>query len=79
MKITISSSKKITLTNKPFEPIQVETSIIIEKEVDEDWDDYEAMQNKLSNLLDKDLEKKAKETFVVQEKVRNEIKNLKVV
>jgi len=79
VKITISSSKKITLTNKPFEPIQVETSIIIEKEVDEDWDDYEAMQNKLSNLLDKDLEKKAKETFVVQEKVRNEIKNLKVV
>jgi len=79
VKITISSSKKITLTNKPFEPIQVETSIIIENEVDEDWDDYEAMQNKLSNLLDKDLEKKAKETFVVQEKVRNEIKNLKVV
>ena len=76
MKITISGSKKMTIGNQPYEPIQVESSIIIEKEVSDKWSEYEDFQFKINQMLDKDLEKKAHETLKLQQKTRNKMKSI---
>ncbi len=76
MKISISGSKKMTIGNQPYEPIQVESAMIIEKEVPDDWDEYEEIQFKINKFLDKDLEKKAQETLVLQQKTRNKMKSI---
>lgn len=76
MKVTISGSKKITIGNQPYEPIQVESAMIIEKEVPDEWNEYELIQFKINQFLDKDLEKKAHETLVLQQKTRNKMKSI---
>jgi hypothetical protein len=76
MKVTISGSKKMTIGNQPYEPIQVESAMIIEKEVSEKWDEYEELQFKINQFLDKDLEKKAQETLRLQQKTRNKMKSI---
>jgi hypothetical protein len=61
MKITVGGSSSMTITAKPYEPIKVESSLFIEKEVDDDADIEEVeeqYQEKVNKLLQKDLDKK---------------------
>lgn len=77
MKITFGGHKRMTISNQPYEPVQVESVLIIEKDVEHMTDDeITALQDKVNRLLDKDLEKKVSEAVKVQQKTRNNMKNL---
>jgi len=78
MKVTIGGSKKITIGNQPYEPIQAESVFIIEKEMPDDTkvSEYEKIQDKINEYLDKDLEKKVEQTLRLQQKTRNKMKLL---
>jgi len=78
MKVTFGGHKRMTLTNQPYEPIQVESTLIIEKEVEDgtDMSTFEKLQEKVNSMLDKDLEKKVKETVQLQQKSRNRMKSI---
>lgn len=76
MKVTFGGHKKMTIQNQPYETISVESTLIIEKEAPDNMDlsDIEEYQNKVNAMLDKDLEKKAKETLQAQQRTRNRMK-----
>jgi len=78
MKITFGGHKRMTVTNQPYEPIQVESVLIIEKEVEDGTDikSFEKLQEKVNVMLDKDLENKVKETIQSQQKTRNKMKSI---
>jgi hypothetical protein len=78
MKVTIGGSKKITIGNQPYEPIQAESVFIIEKEMSEDikGSEYEKIQDKINEYLEKDLEKKVEQTLKLQQKTRGKMKAL---
>lgn len=74
-KITVGGSKKFTLMNQPYEPIVVESTIIIEKELDENVKVSE-VQERINKMLDDDLKKKAEETLKAQESIRKRMKQI---
>lgn len=76
MKITIGGHKRMTLSNQPYEPVQVESVLIIEKEFDDDIDDESiaGYQNKVNRLLEADLEKKIAQALKSQQRTRNKMK-----
>lgn len=78
MKITFGGSKKMTITNYPYEPIQVESVLLVEKEVADDFDlkSLDNLQEKVNNLIDKDLESKMDKSAKKQIELRNRIKNM---
>lgn len=74
-KITVSGSKRITLMNKPYEPIVVETSLTIEKDLEEDVKIVD-VQERINKILDEDLERKAAETLRKQNSIRKRISHI---
>lgn len=67
--VTITSTKKMTIMNKPYEPIMVESTLSIEKEIDEDQ--ITEYQEKVDKLVLADLKRQAENTLKEQQKVRN--------
>lgn len=78
MKVTFGGHKRMTLSNQPYEPVQVESVLIIEKDVEDgtDMKTFEKLQEKVNAMLDKDLENKVKETVQLQQKTRNRMKSI---
>lgn len=79
MKITVGGSSSMTITTKPYEPIKVESSLFIEKEVDDDTDIEELQeqyQEKVNKLLQKDLDKKAKNIAKEQKEFKNNLSRI---
>jgi hypothetical protein len=74
-KVTVGGSKKITLMNQPYEPIVVESTIMIEKELDENVKVTE-VQDRINKMLDDDLKKKAEEVLRAQESIRKRMKQI---
>ena len=59
MKITVTAEKRATLTLNAYEPVAVQSSVSIERDVsdDTDVDKFVEKQNeKLNNLLDKNID-----------------------
>lgn len=78
MKVTLGGNKKMTIGNQPYEPIQAESSILIEKELDDKISDSDIvkLQDRISKLLDEDLAKKVEQTLKLQMKTRNRMKSI---
>jgi len=78
MKVTFGGSKSMTLMNNPYEPVKVESILTIEKEVPEGTNisDFEALQEKINIMLEKDLENKMKEVSLKQKELRRKLKSM---
>ena len=76
MKITFCGHKRMTLGNQPYEPVQVQSIFIVEKEVPDEFQlsSLNTFQEKVNKILDDDLEKKISEALKLQQKTRNKMK-----
>lgn len=81
MKITVGGSLGMTVTNIPYSPIKVDTTLLIEKEVDDL--DGEALEKfvedfneKIEAILHKDLEKKMSNMAVKQKDLKRKIERM---
>jgi hypothetical protein len=78
MKIIFGGTKRMTIGNKPYEPIMAESNLTIEREYDREPLEEEVieMQEKVNRILDKDLDKKVTETLKLQQKSRNKMSDI---
>lgn len=77
MKITFGGHKRMTISNQPYEPVQVESVLIIEKEGEEfKPSEIEELQERANRLIDKDLENKIAEALKSQQRTRNKMKRI---
>ena len=80
MKIVFGGSKKMTIVNKPYEPIMAESTLTIEREFKDEPLEEEVLelQEKVNKILQKDLDRKVQETLRLQQETRsNMLKILK--
>jgi len=75
MKITIGGTLGLTISHIPYSPVKVETTFIIEKEVD-DLESIDKLKEKVDNFLESDLEKKMNKTIRKQLELKKKINNL---
>lgn len=78
MKMTFGGHMSMTLTNKPYEPIKVESVLILEKEVSDDLDakSMEQLQNKVNTKLKDDLKNKINIVSKEQNEARKRIQEM---
>lgn len=78
MKITFGGTKRMTIGNKPYEPIMAESTLTIEREYKTEPLEEEVLelQDKVNRILDRDLDKKVEETLRLQQKSRNKMSGI---
>lgn len=78
MKMTFGGHMSMTLTNKPYEPVKVESVLILEKEVSDDLDakSMEQLQNKVNTKLKDDLKNKINIVSKEQNEARKRIQKV---
>lgn len=82
MKITVGGSVGMTITNMPYSPIKVESTLLIEKDISEDLDG-EVLDNfvkefneKLEKFMYRDLESKMVVMANKQKELKRKLENL---
>lgn len=82
MKITVGGSVGMTITNMPYSPIKVESTLLIEKDISEDLDG-EGLDNfvkefneKLEKFMYRDLESKMVVMANKQKELKRKLENL---
>jgi len=81
MKITMGSNVGMTITNMPYSPIKVESTLHIEKEVEELNDEelavfVEEFNSKIEKILYKDLDKKMSDMASKQKDLKRKLERL---
>ena len=82
MKITIGGSLGMTLTNIPYSPAKADTTLLIEKEVNEDMDEetlnafIEEFSEKIDKFLHKDLDRKIEDVMKQQKDTKRKMENM---
>lgn len=82
MKVTLGSSLGMTITNIPYSPIKVETTLLIERTIgdditDEQLEEFIQVNNeKIEGILYKELNKKMSDMAVEQKKLKKKLESM---
>lgn len=78
MRVSFGGTVSMTIMNQPYEPIKVESTLVIEKELSEDIEDgvIAEMQEKVNAAIMKDLQNKMNSSISKKKQIKENIKNI---